>query len=359
MKLTVIVVLFFNYSFFAMAEVNSEPLQRNEVISEVEEKIKYPILAELKFEIPSVEYLLSVDEGRSHLQAKEKRIQYVPSATTSIGARVSYRNFSVSGKTEVFVDGSDHVEKYGRADFKDFRFDFSHDWWTHALLYQDYKGFYADLNATSGFAIDNGDSGKGPVDNDDYNNGTYDPTENIIKRSDLKAQNIGVSTTLQIPLSDPYRSDALVEPLFGSLAGFHILAGAYYNQSSFAGDEPLIPAVHNVQFGSITDLEEVAYSSLGLDLGLLVNVYLTERNTIYFSGAGGGGIQRLGTRYSLNEQIEWTTSGRFKFLMGYGYKGKIHRFDLSFTTEVWSTKIADTHFDVNSYNFMASYGILL
>ncbi|MCB0390110.1 MAG: hypothetical protein KDD58_02410 [Bdellovibrionales bacterium] len=365
MKLTALVILLFTYSFFSRAQTLSKaPLTSdapltNESLSESAVKPKYPILAELKFEIPSVEYLLSVDEGRSQLQAKEKRIQYVPSATTSIGARVSYRGFGFSGKTEVFVDGSEHVEKYGSADFKDFRFDFTHGWWTHAILYQDYKGFYADLNSTSGYTIDTGDNNGGPVNNDDYDYDSNDQGENIIKRPDLEAQNVGISTTIQIPLIDPQRNDALVEPLFGSIAGFHILAGAYYNQSSFKGDQPLIPAVHNAQFGSITNLEEVAYSTLGLDLGLLVNIYLTEASTVYFGGAGGGGLQRLSTRYSLTEQKEWATSGRFKFNMGYAYKGKVHRFDLSFASEIWSTEIEDTHFDVNSYNFIASYGILL
>lgn len=310
---------------------------------------KVPIQIGTFLEVPSIDILLSVDEGRETLSAKEKRIQYTPSATTRWGINLAYNFFEFKYKTLLFDEDSARAERYGKSKYDDYSLKMEVGNFTSRVFYQETKGFYADLNSNSGSTFGGSEE----------TTAVSDEGEEIIIRNDLRALNWGVSVGYDIVVYDPRDSRAL----FGSSSdkddfeiGFKLLSAIDYSNFVLEGSDFLIPPQRRDFFSNdYAELTGIGYQRLGADIGLAVNWYFAEKWTVFVSGKGGPGLQITEKIYADARETRTQLAEHMNFDFGFTYKSKQHAFRTAFEVDSWSSEIAGGNLDVQRSIFGINY----
>ncbi|HLE09761.1 MAG: hypothetical protein A2504_11410 [Bdellovibrionales bacterium RIFOXYD12_FULL_39_22] len=292
---------------------------------------KYAIKVGTFIEIPSSGILFSVGEGRSDIEAIDKRIEYSPSATTVFGINLSVLDFSVSWKSDMFTKDSDRARKYGKSKFDDFVFGYSFGYWAIRIFYQKTNGYYTDLNALSGgISIDSGLASTDQNSNDNTTEETTIRDELIVKRADMKSINWGASLGIDFPLIDitstgtSLATDLAIEESLpkteissGFNFGVHALANLDFAYFALEGSGALVDESKRAAFGDkLATLTGIAYQRLGVEVGLLCPINFGERFGIFFSGLLGNGLQRSGRVFSNKSDSDFGKSEHFKFTLG-------------------------------------------
>lgn len=301
------------------------------------------------WEIPSSEFLLSIDEGRGSLNFPEKRIQYVPSATSNIGLHVSALGLDAFYKTEIFSKDSSRVKKYGKSQFNDLRLSYDFGLFGVATHYQKYKGFYADLNSLSGTTIQTGASKN--------NEAAPDLREDIIIREDIESLNWSGEVFKNWSVINPYDESSLFKTDETIPIGFDFKINLNYSRFNIEGSSPFIPDERRENFGEKATLSRVNYHRLGSDIGMDFKWYFSPNSHYNMGFKMGPGVTTTSGRYETGEVRETNSSTHFGFSTGYQYEGETHQFKIGFDLESWDTKLDIIQLDVISYWLTVQYGI--
>ncbi|MCB0420146.1 MAG: hypothetical protein KDD61_04070 [Bdellovibrionales bacterium] len=306
-------------------------------------------------DIPSNEMLISVDEGRSSINATEKRIQYIPGSTTQYGLQLGYGPFFWSYKGSVFSESSDHAQTYGASRFHNLQFDFVGSRWGFHLHHQVYKGFYADLNALSGITIQESDSlttsATGPSQKAAASGAS------IIQRPDIENSSDEVRIFYRLPVFDPRRNDAVFD-LSDEFRGFGLtlLSDVYVNVSQFSGAYSLIPVSYHSQFGAVKDLREISTRTIGITFGGKLDWYLSEKSDFFFLMSLGGGVQFQESVYDQKSDSQIQLSKAVQFQTGYEYLGDHHFTGVSFAIHLITSEVEPVKLDFITTQLVGYYG---
>lgn len=301
------------------------------------------------FEAPSSEFLLSIDEGRESLGNPEKRIQYIPSATSNVGLALRAFGLGVHYKTEIFKKDSSRVQKYGKSQFNDLKVEYDFGLFGIKTHYQKYKGFYADLNSLTGTTISSGAS-----KSSDSNQ--VDLREDIIIREDIKSLNWGGELFKNWTVIDPYKKSALFQTGEEFPIGFDFKINLNYSRFNIEGSSPFIPAQRRENFGPKATLSRVGYHRIGTDFGLHWKWYFGPKAHFDMGFKLGPGLTTTSGYYESGKVRETDTSTHFAFNTGFVFEGETHQFKLGFDLENWNTKLDIIQLDVISYWLTIQYG---
>lgn len=214
------------------------------------------------FEYPSFSFLLSVDEGRSDLAANEKRLQFLPSQDPDIGFEVEAYGLGFYYRTKL-RSGSKLFDPPGtlNSEMHDFRLRREINNLGFEVQYQKIKGFYVDLNATSGLTISNGE------DTVITNDGSGSNLEaEILNRPDIESRNFDLSFFHQAHLFGDRENGRLTksETLPFNL-WFPYEVG--YRYLAVQADFPMIQNDQASNFREVANLEGVTQHGLRAMLG--------------------------------------------------------------------------------------------
>lgn len=344
MKWTIILPFLFSTAFAQEARLStSTALEKKETSRNYEVNLFY--------EIPSSEFLISIDEGRETLSSPEKRIQFIPSATSNIGLQLNAFGIDAYYKTQVFKKDSSRVKKYGKSQFNDLRLKYDFGLIGVAAHYQKYKGFYADLNSLSGITISNGNTNS--LVNEEATPGLK---EDIIVREDIESLNWGGELFKSWEVLNPYSEQALIKTDEATPIGIDFHLNINYSRFNIGGSSSFIPKRRQENFGSKATLSNVDYHRLGTDLGLDFKWYFGPKAHYHMGFKIGPGLTRTSGLYESGTVTEVNDSTHFGFNTGLAYGGETHQFKLRFDLESWDTKLDIIQLDVISYWLTLQYG---
>jgi hypothetical protein len=357
MKKFLIAALFLiNTSSFAMETSQTTPPKLITSPAEKKSNVKVGTF----FEVPSNDILLSVGEGRGSLAAKDKRIEFMPSATSSWGLLLSYYDFDFKYKTLIFNEDSSRVQKYGKSNYNEYNVKYHLGFIKIKYFYQETKGFYADLNSRSGTTIQSDNDTSSLAEDQPINQ-----TEDIVIRSDLKAKNWGFNIAFDYPiyynkepvkLIEATQSDRSEAELANFDIGFHFLSALDYSNFILEGKDYLIPESKQESFGKdFSSLVGVGYQRLGLDVGFLVNWYIGKSFTLFLSGQGGPGLQRSENIFHGKREFNYTTAQHMNLDFGVKYISNKHALKTSFEIDSWGSQLEGGNLDVQKTTFLFNY----
>lgn len=299
------------------------------------------------------EFLISTVEGRAQISNTNQRIQYNPSVTTVGGARLQYKGIGWTFKTKLREGDEDYIEERGQSEFYDFESDFS--WGNHTVdvYYRTFEGFYADLNATSGFAIS--------TDGTSMDNSGDTPTDvepNIIKRPDLTSMNTGFNYSYTLSFVHPYKENALINNADSIPFYFDLTAALQYDYFSFYGKDSFIPEDRqNAGFNST--LSRISSHSVGAKAGAGFGYYFSEKSSFGTELLFGSALSLQNLTSSAGSRMNWANTDLFEFDVHYLYRGNRFLFNLSMAAQVIGGKTGEeVYFDSNAMRFNAGFGVL-
>lgn len=302
------------------------------------------------FEVPSNEFLLSIDEGRESLNFPEKRVQYVPSATSNIGLQLHLLGLEAYYKTELFSKDSSRAKKYGKSQFNDLRLSYDFGVFGIATHYQNYKGFYADLNSLSGISVQSGAAKADEPTNKNIK-------EDIIIREDIESHNWGGELFKSWSVLHPYQNGALFQTDETFPIGLNFQVNLNYSRFNIEGSSPFIPSERRENFGEKATLSRVNYHRLGTDLGFDFKWFFSSKAHYDMGFKIGPGLSTTSGRYDSGTVRETNPSTHMGFNTGFNYEGETHQFKIGFELESWDTKLDIIQLDVFSYWLTLQYGI--
>lgn len=361
MRLWIFASLFFSLTASAVSMQSNTPAQAPPVASSVEKGLipAESFIGRSRFsiktfiEVPSNEMLIAIDEGRSSLDARDKRVQFVPGSTTQMGLRLGYGPFYWTYKTSAFSEDSQHVATYGQSKFSDMEFEYLGRRWGVHLHHQVYEGFYVDLNSSSGLTVNTGTSLTGSS-----TSARAVVSQSIVQRPDVISRNSEVRLMYNLPIFSPRDSRSLFknEDLFG--LGLHFLADTYINVRDFRGEQPFIPAIYSANFGDAKDLIGLSSGTLGLTVGGRIEWVLSQDSDVYVQMRLGGGLQYQESDYIAKSDTSVYISQATQVRGGYKFTGLRHNWELAFDVNILSSDLEPVSLDFISSRFIASYGYL-
>lgn len=306
---------------------------------------------ELILENFTQEFLISTQIGRANISAREQRIQYTPSVTSIGGVKVSWKDLEWSFKTKLREGDEDYIAERGQSYFYDFQFKYQLGKHGIDLYYRTFEGFYADLNASSGFSIDTDGTGQ----QQDNTPVEYGPSE-IIKRPDLNSTNAGFNYAYTAKVFHPYDAEALA-----STKGFGIfldlIIAGQYDYFQFYGNDQFIPEdLSDENFNS--SLSRISSHTLGGKLGAAFGYYFSEKSLFGTKILAGSGLQLQNLTSDDGNQIDWANNDLFEFDLFYHYIGDVSLFSIALNAQIVGGKTSeDVYFDSNATRFTMSYGL--
>jgi hypothetical protein len=301
------------------------------------------------------EFLISTQEGRANISSNEQRVQYNPSVTTVVGARLEWQNIGWTFKTKLLEDDEEYISERGKSEFYDFAFDIALGAHNIGVYYRGFEGFYADLNASSGFAINTDNTQTTTRDNSE-------PLEpNIIKRPDLVSNNFGGSYVLKGDIFHPYKENTLnhladnEEILRGLILDASI--GAQYDYFSFYGTEKFIPDEYEGSLSNST-LSRITSHAVGGKLGVGLGYYFSPKFMMRTEIMAGGALSLQRLTSEGGTRSDFVTSNLFDFELVAKYEGSRSVFAMAFDVKIVGGKTSeDVYFDSNARRFTISYGL--
>lgn len=332
---------------------------------------KIPIIKNKKIklatflEAPSNDILLSIGEGRGSLLALDKRIEFTPSATSTMGLELSYADFEIKWKTLIFGENSSHVKKYGKSKYNEYNLKYSLGHYYVKVFHQATTGFYADLNSRSGTTINDSSASSFSASSPDESIPS-NLDQDIWIRPDLRATNWGFNFGLDIPVLDRKRHDAIIKIDLSENKvkefdfGIHLLSAFDYSNFNLSGSDYLIHAKKKNSFGAeYSQLTGVGYQRIGLDIGLLANWYFGSNFTMFLSGQGGPGIQLAQKISTVASPFALKSAKHFNFKFGVDYNNLKHSFIASFEVDSWNSELAGGYLDVQKTIFLLKYSYVI
>lgn len=338
------------FSLFIGASLLANEKTVIEDVSQASEKLWE---ASLMIEDFSQEFLISTVEGRAQVSNTDQRIQYNPSVTTVGGARIQYRGLGWTFKTKLREGDDEYIEERGQSEFYDFATDFS--WGNHSvdIYYRSFEGFYADLNATSGFSVNTDGVSDAPS-----SNAQNELEADIIKRPDLKSMNTGFNYGYTASLLHPFKEDAAINTADSFPLYLDVHGAIQYDYFSFYGNEAFIPRDRQNE-GFNSTLSRISSHSLGAKVGAGFGYYFSERSSFGTKLLFGQALSLQDLTSSTGTRSNWASSDLFEFDLHYHYRGSRFLFNLSMAAQVVGGETAeDVFFDSNAMRFNAGFGVL-
>ncbi len=302
-------------------------------------------------EIPTHSFLISTGAGRVDKRKVDQRIQYNPTFGPNIGVRGVYDLWSLSlSKRMSFISDRD-AQTYGRSDYDDWRigYNLTETFFLEAY-YQNYRGFYTDLNGQEGLQTT-------------FDRGTQSLADNpagqsqIISRPDISALNYGLRATFTFPLMPVFKAFSVEDEKENTNWDINFLSKIYYNRLGISGDRPLVPDSTANSFSPIATLKEYWSNTLGIGAGLGVIVPATSRFTFGFDAMLGAGFQRQTNVFVDRSSVVYTVAQEMNSNLYMNWKGVDHGFRFGFYVDALSSKVDDINFDTTSLgvNLIYSY----
>lgn len=299
------------------------------------------------------EFLISTVEGRAQISNTNQRIQYNPSVTTVGGARLQYKGIGWTFKTKLREGDDEYIQERGQSEFYDFQTDLAFGNHEIDVYYRTFEGFYADLNATSGFAISTDGTS---TDSPSIPQGEV--KENIIKRPDLKSMNTGFNYSFTASFLHPFKSDALISTADSMPFYVDLTAAIQYDYFSFYGKDSFIPEDRQNE-GFNSTLSRISSHSLGAKAGAAFGYFFSEKSSIGTSLLFGSALSLQSLTSTAGTRMNWADTDLFEFDMGYRYRGSRFLFNISMAAQIVGGKTGEeVYFDSNAMRFNAGFGVL-
>lgn len=306
------------------------------------------------------EFLISTVEGRANVLNNRQRIQYMPSVTTVGGVRLEWNNLGWTFKTKLLEGDEEYIEERGQSEFYDFAFDYNYKSHGVEVYYRSFQGFYADLNSTSGFAI-NTSGAENRSTNQNRDGQTEELTPNIVKRPDLKSMNFGTNYTLTGHILHPFIEDTWNSVVHtNSYQGgflFNAKVALQYDYFSFYGDKAFIPDELSSSLFNST-LSKISSHSFGTKAGVALGYYFSPKFVFKFDLQYGKAFSRQELTDHLATESNNAFSDLFNFDITLQFDGD--RDVIGFTYDIQTVggeTSENIYFDTNASRLNLFYGM--
>tara|TARA_Y100000768_G_C23970661_1_gene680340 strand:+ start:323 stop:952 length:630 start_codon:yes stop_codon:yes gene_type:complete len=206
------------------------------------------------------------------------------------------------------------------------------------------KGYYADLNSTSGTTIEKNN-------NKDISTETE---ENIWKSPDVYSKSWGMDIGRYLTLIDSKPDKEILPGL-----EFSVLWGFDFTYFELEGDQALIHPDQQNNFGDeLSRLKGVNFHSYNLYGGIDIGWYFTSRLKIYWLAKLGYGLQHTDSLYTNGESTETAPNQIIKLKPGLTYKSSNHQFDAGIELDLWMSEMDEGYFDVQDTTLFFKYTYL-
>lgn len=320
--------------------------------TEVVEKnsIKKSLSLSSFFEIPTHSFLISTDSGRLNQQQVGQRIQYNPTFGPNIGVSGTYDFWILTLSKRLSFANQQDTQTYGKSDYDDLRvgYNFSKEFLVESY-YQNYRGFYTDLNGKEGLQTSFGS------DNSQSSADSQSSSSHIISRPDISTLNYGLRATLALPLMPLFKIFSSEQEKKSMNWDFNFLTKAYYNHLSITGNQPLVPASTTNSFSPIASLKEYWTNTLGVGAGLGVVVPASSQFIFGFDSILGVGFQRQTNVFVDHESVAYTTAQEMNSNLYADWKSENHGFRFGLYLDTFSSKVDNINFDSSSLGLNLTY----
>lgn len=303
------------------------------------------------FEFTDNSFLLAVGDGRGSLDFSKKRIQFNTANDPEIGIQIGKGPYSLRYSTK--VEGMKSLayddNEVGSTSMTDLKFNVDLGAYGLGVYYQNFNGFYADLNSSSGMTVRTGDQKSILADSSNPQGA------NIIQRPDISSYNYGLQTWLKIPIYDHKSPDSLI--LVTTKEDFGIVSSlkAGYRRLAIEGSSPLIPKNMDDQFGADKSIQSIYQHALNAQIGFGMNFYVFDPVIPYFSGSVGKEALIQTIEGGGNSETTATGGDVAEFDLGTKYSANSHHFQVSWKFEIRSGELGFATLDSTRSMFGLEY----
>jgi hypothetical protein len=286
----------------------------------------------VSIEYPSHEFLLAIGEGRANLAARDQRLQFSSSNSPEGIVKVSWDALTVAyrgkidGLNSFTAQGRQPGHLHGYQAALDFKF------YGIEVFYQEAKGFYVDLNSSSGFTVKEGHSlhAARPIAHETASALSTDTgvrTPEIWARPDVGSVNYGARAWMAAPLFGGESSEAIFRSADFYWLTFSGILSLGYQRLTIEGSDPLIPQSRQSTFGLEQDLLGIYQHALSALAGFRMDFTSSERWQPYFEGSVGGEalVQSVQFRDDLKRELATGRNAQFDFGLRYQAGGWLTR----------------------------------
>jgi hypothetical protein len=318
---------------------------------------KSPSFIESFIEAPTHSFVIATPNGEENISANAERIQYNPTFSPNIGIKAKFAQFEFSHSQK--SPSSADPEIYGRSKYQDWQMNWrAMRWLSLSGFYQDYQGFYADLNGKDGLQSSFSTNEESEVLSTSKVAVFDDP---IKKRPDIRVKWVGAHITGALPLvpiinastTDPKQKlpDAMV---------FDLLVDGSYSVLDLAGSSSLVPEELHPTLATAATIRGFDATTTTGSIGLEAGFQMPSGTRFCFGASGGAGSQ---------SQARTTTDGRLNLARGtnvhtmqawlsFDYAGERHGWGLAGRTDTLSSEVRDLRLTSNRLAALASYRLI-
>ncbi|MGZ3734935.1 MAG: hypothetical protein ACXVB9_20890 [Bdellovibrionota bacterium] len=290
---------------------------------------------------------------------KDKNLDFSPPQATDLTLTGGYGPFQFSYKLPV-PQSAYSRSTYGRVSYTDFSFEFGRDRLAASVYYQDFSGFYTDLNGNTGNF-----SRVGPAEPDtsastSASSSTTAPPD-ILQRPDIRTRHYGAVAWHSVPLKG--EGDQAFKISFHTIYGkpdpgfnLDLVNSLFYDRAQAHADFAFVPAAKAATFGNGASLTGVDSHSAGAGVGL-ASSYVFESGTIFLDGLFlyGGGVQRQLAEYVSDHRWRTAYVDNVNLRTGVNYRGDHSQAGFHFWVNTLGSPVGDVRFNSSNLALELSY----
>jgi len=273
--------------------------------------------ASAAIEYPTHDFLLAVGEGRSSLEATEKRLQFSTSNSPEGVFNVSWDDLRFEYRTKIDGLNSLAASGYQPGSLQGYRAAIDLKYYGLEVFYQEAKGFYVDLNSSSGWTVSEKHS---LVDRESSSHETVTRAPKIWPRPDIGSTNYGLRAWLTVPLAGDEHSEVIFHSEHLNWLLFSGILSLGYQRLAIESGDPLIPQDRQNNFGIQKDLMGIYQHALAAQCGFRMDFMMTDRFRPYMEGVVGGESLLQSVQYRNDLKRELATGRVAQFDMGMVYQ---------------------------------------
>jgi hypothetical protein len=316
-----------------------------------------PSYLESFVEAPTHSFVIATPDGEENMSANAERIQYNPTFSPNFGVRAKFNKFVISHSQK--SPSSADPKIYGKSSYQDWQVDVQPLRWLNlSSFYQNYQGFYADLNGKEGLQSSFSTNEEPEASSTARSTTFEDP---IKSRPDIQVKWLGAHITGALPLvplinaATPNPQQKLPEAMI-----FDLLLDGSYSVLDLGGAASLIPQELQTSLAAAAPIKSFEATTLTGSLGLEAGFQMPSGTRFSFGASGGLGSQaqsRRATDGSISA-VQSSSVQTMRAWLSYDFAGERHGWGIAGRTDTLSSEVGNLRLTSNRLAALASYRLI-